>query len=251
MTTHPQTIEEQATFFRENGFVIVPNAVSPEILRSLQETCTALRNEPNGQGTLRNLLAHSAVFEPLIDSHAAFPLLEHLFGNDIQLLAMDMRTCPPGSGQMAWHVDMPFFANGTIVSINTALYIDDLIPENGALRLVPRSHLTRFSLPAEEQYAPLPGEVIVECAAGTMVIFSDNLWHRTGENSTDKPRRGIFTYYGHYWVKQCGYAEKPIPIKYLQQYIEGKGEKRQQIMGVWLKGSEFNPIGERFPHLEL
>lgn len=239
MSLQPQTVEEQAGFFHDHGYVLVPDAVSPAYLRQLQQTAASLLEENPGVETLRNLLALSSVFEALIDEHAAFPLLERLIGDDIQLLSIDMRTCRPGGGNMAWHVDIPFFSP-SLVSLNTALYLDDLTPENGALRVVPRSHKISFDLRQDERHAPVPGEVVVECPAGTMVVFSDCLWHRTGANRTDRPRRGIFTYYGHFWQKQCTFPESPTPFPRMRQYIDGKGPKRAQLMGLYRKGSEYN-----------
>lgn len=239
MPLSPRTIEEQAAFFHDHGYVLIPEAVGPAYLRQLQEASGSLLAAYPEVGTLRNLLALLRIFEGLIDEHAAFPLLERLIGNDIQLLSMDLRTCPPGGGQMAWHVDHPYFSP-TLVSLNTALYLDDLTPNNGALRVVPRSHKIRFDLGEEERFASVPGEVVVECPAGTMVIFSDCLWHRTGQNTTDRPRRGIFTYYGHFWQKQCAFPESPMPFPRMRQYIDGKGPKRAQLMGLYRAGSEYN-----------
>lgn len=236
-----RTLDAQSDHFREHGYVIVPDAVSPNYLGQLQEAAGALLREHPGVGTLRNLLSLSPVFEGLIDEHAAFPLLERLIGDDIQLLSIDMRACPPGGGSMAWHVDLPFFCL-VLISLNTALYLDDLTPENGALRLVPKSHLRPFSLGPEERYAALPGEVVVECPAGTMVVFSDCLWHRTGENRTEKPRRGVFTYYGHFWQKQCTFPESPEPFPRMRRFIDGKGAKRAQLMGLYREGSEYNTL---------
>jgi ectoine hydroxylase-related dioxygenase (phytanoyl-CoA dioxygenase family) len=232
-------IDEHSAFFHDHGYVIVPDAVSPNYLGQLQETTGVLLRERPHVGTVRNLLALSPVFEGLIDEHAAFPLLEQLIGDDIQLLSIDMRNCQPGGGSIAWHVDLPFHSP-RLISLNTALYLDDLTPENGALRIVPRSHHVPFRLPPEAYHAALPGEVVVECPAGTMVVFSDCLWHRTGENRTERPRRGIFTYYGHFWQKQCTFPESPEPFPRMRRFIDGKGAKRAQIMGLYRQGSEHN-----------
>jgi ectoine hydroxylase-related dioxygenase (phytanoyl-CoA dioxygenase family) len=236
---HPVlSLEEQVAFFQENGYVILENAVAPSYLAQLQAATAALLADPRCQGTTRNLLAMNPVFEDMIDGHAGMPLLERLIP-DLQLLAMDMRTCMPNAGNMGWHADIGFFCDQT-VSVNTALYLDELTPDNGALRVLPGSHKTPFPLQGEAANGDLAGEVRVLCPAGTMVLFDDCLWHRTGANVTDRPRRGIFTYYGHYWMKPCNYEERPEPFHRMRQYIEGKGEKRSQLLGVYLKGSEFN-----------
>lgn len=235
---NPQTLNEQIAFFRENGYAPVESAVSDDVLDALQRAVARIQQEHLPE---RNLLATDSVFETLIDGHTGFALLEQLLGEDIQLLSLDLRACPPDGGAIPWHVDLPFFSGGNVVSVNTALYLDDLTPQNGALRVLPRSHLVPFSLRDEEQSAKLPGEVLIECKAGTMVVFSDCLWHRTGDNTTELPRRGIFTYYGHYWQKPCAYAENPLPFYEMRSFIEGRGPKRAQLLGWLREGSEYNP----------
>lgn len=241
MTIHPRTVEERVAFYHDHGYVLMENAVSEAYLRALQEATAALLREHPGVGTVRNLLARSPVFEDLIDQHAGFPVLERLIGDDIQLLSIDLRTCFPGSGALSWHVDLephrPFFSS-SIISINAALYLDDLTPDNGALRLVPRSHKTPFNLLPEERQEALPGEMVVTCKAGTMVAFSDFLWHRTADNTTDRPRRGIFIYYGHFWQKPCAWAENPMPFHRMHHLM--RTPKRAQLLGLYREGSEYN-----------
>jgi ectoine hydroxylase-related dioxygenase (phytanoyl-CoA dioxygenase family) len=234
-----RSLDAQVAFFEQNGYAMIEKAVSLDCLERLRAAADAAIAARPGVQTIRNLLALAPDFEPMIDSHAGFPLLERLIGDDIQLLAMDLRTCFPNAGNMAWHVDIPFFSP-QVVSLNTALYLDALTPDNGALRVVPGSHKTPFSLPETEHFAQLSGEILVECPAGTMVVFSDCLWHRTGQNATDRPRRGIFTYYGHFWHKQCTFPESPTPFPQMRQYIDGKGPRRAQLMGLYRAGSEYN-----------
>jgi hypothetical protein len=230
----------QEADFRRNGYVVIPDAVKPETLTLLQQATENHSSDPRFQASGgRNLLGIDPVFEAMIDGHAAMPLLERLIP-DLQLLSMDLRSCPPGGGAMMWHADIPFFSDQAIVSVNTALYLDDLTPQNGALRVLPRSHRTPYDLPPEMHNSVLPGEVLVEVPAGTMVVFQDTLWHRTGDNTTDRQRRGVFTYYGHYWMKQCHFPGESRPFSAMTEFIQGKGERRARLMGAWMEGSEFN-----------
>lgn len=243
MRTQPQTLDERAAFFHDHGYVVIEDAVSDAYLHRLREATAALVAERPTEQTVRNLLALSPLYEDLIDGHAGFPVLERLIGEDIQLLSLDLRSCLPGAGALDWHVDLepgrPFYSD-SVISIDAALYLDDLTPENGPLRILPRSHKIPFDLPPEERRQELPGEVVVTCRAGTMVAFSDFLWHRTADNTTDQPRRGIFIYYGHYWQKPCTYPGSPLPLHRMRQYIDGKGPRRAQLMGLYREGSEYN-----------
>lgn len=243
LTFFPQTLDEHEAHFRAHGYTILPDAVSPDLLAALQFATENGHDNPRlAPSGGRNLLAIDPVFEPLIDTHAGIPLLRRLIP-DLQLLAMDMRACPPGGGAMGWHADIGFFSDQAIVSINTALYLDDLTPENGALRVLPRSHRIPFDLSQKEQNADLPGEVLVECPAGTMVLFQDTLWHRTGTNRTDHHRRGIFSYYGRHWMRPCFYDANPRTYREMPEYWAGKGKERAEILGIHRVGSEFNRPG--------
>jgi ectoine hydroxylase len=237
MTLGAGDLETRVAFYHEFGYVVIENAVPADDLSELRAAVE--RGERDGLPG-RNLLANDPAFERMIDGHAGFPVLERLLGDDIQLLAMDLRTCPPGGGEMGWHADHPFYAPGVVNTVNTALYLDALTPDNGALRVVPKSHRGPFTLDRDEWAAPVPGELIVTCPPGTMVVFSDALWHRTGRNVTDRPRRGIFTYYGHFWHKPCAFAENPRPFHRMTEYLDGKGERRAQLLGLHKAGSEFN-----------
>ncbi len=220
--------------FHENGYVVIENAVRPEYLAALQALTADLTRFGGG----RNLLATDPLFEELIDGHAGMELLYALMP-DLQLLAMDLRTCLPGAGDMAWHADGVLWSAQTL-TVNTALYLDELTPNNGALRVVPGSHKIPFTLEKERHHAVLDNEVKVLCPPGTLVVFDDCLWHRTGNNETEKPRRGIFTYYGHFWIKPTSYKERPETYASMRHLWEGRGEKRCQLLGIERAGSEFN-----------
>ncbi len=42
--------------------------------------------------------------------------------------------------------------------------------------------------------------------------FNAQLWHSGGRNDTDRPRRAIFPYFGHYWIKRMDeFNRRPLP----------------------------------------
>ena len=48
--------------------------------------------------------------------------------------------------------------------------------------------------------------------AGGAVLFNAQLWHFGGRNDTDQPRRAIFPYFGHYWIKRMDeFYRRPLP----------------------------------------
>ena len=169
-----QSLDAQSAHFREQGYAIVPDAVSPAYLGQLQEAALALLREHPGVGTLRNLLSLSPVFEGLIDEHAAFPLLGRLIGDDIQLLSIDMRTCPPGGGNMAWHVDLPFFSP-ELISLNTA-GVYGLVQKSG-YDVGKDGDLVVFDPDTADPYldSQWPGRVIFSLQRGNILLYNGQL----------------------------------------------------------------------------
>jgi ectoine hydroxylase-related dioxygenase (phytanoyl-CoA dioxygenase family) len=59
---------------------------------------------------------------------------------------------------------------------------------------------------------PQDGELKVSCSAGSAVVFSSNLWHTSTRHVSGGPRRGLFAYFGHYWIKRMDeFYEQPLP----------------------------------------
>jgi hypothetical protein len=79
------------------------------------------------------------------------------------------------------------------VVVNAMWMISDYTEENGATRLVPRSHLSGAqpapSVPHRVPTVPALGR------AGTVILWDGRTWHSAGANASDEPRFGITTYY--------------------------------------------------------
>ncbi len=74
---------------------------------------------------------------------------------------------------------------------NIMWMLDDFTAENGATRVVPGSHLSGRQ-PNEKDDA----EAVPACApAGSAMFIDGRLWHGTGANRSEAPRRGVLTTY--------------------------------------------------------
>jgi ectoine hydroxylase-related dioxygenase (phytanoyl-CoA dioxygenase family) len=47
----------------------------------------------------------------------------------------------------------------------------------------------------------MEGEVALTAPAGSVAIWLSNTWHRSGPNTTDKPRRAILCNYNLSWLR--------------------------------------------------
>ena len=123
----------------------------------------------------------------------------------------------PHSGPLYWHQDWPFWDDAVSADplphqLFLMWYLVDTRPENGCLRLLPRSHRLRCDVhdaigtghddtvrhqdPATSPaYQRHPDEVDVTVRAGDLVIGDARLLHAAHGNSSDRRRTVITMWY--------------------------------------------------------
>ena len=116
---------------------------------------------------------------------------------------MNLKRAIDGS-EFPWHQDYPYWhvAVGADAQdvVTAILFLDDAVEENGALRVLPGSHL---SGPVRRDPADPTGfltdpaavdgerEIILELPAGSVVWFGAFLVHRSSPNRSDRHRRAL------------------------------------------------------------
>ena len=114
--------------------------------------------------------------------------------------AMLMNKAPNGGTELPWHQDGGLFwglDRDPVLSIWTAL--DDATTASGALEIVPGSHLGGLARPMGgnvpsrlvEEAGAGSRRIIVEAAAGEALLLHNQVWHRSGRNHTEAPRRAL------------------------------------------------------------
>ena len=141
-----------------------------------------------------------------ISDPTLLPIVRGVLGNDCILSDISMTSIGENTGGEggALHVDIPL---GQMpeplpiypIALQNAWFIDDFTEENGATRLVPRSHLTRKK--PVWNYEGHEDEIIVTGPAGSMAVWLSSTWHRSGPNYTDKPRRAILDFFCRSWIQ--------------------------------------------------
>jgi ectoine hydroxylase-related dioxygenase (phytanoyl-CoA dioxygenase family) len=182
-----------------------------------------LQVEDDGNQWVYMLINKGRVFQELLRPAIVHQVVSHVLGEHYLLSDFSATITHPGNRQMGLHIDQwwlpvprpagaapvrtgslsrarvetgpPEPATGPVnppVVCNVLWMICDFTPENGATRVVPRSHLSgTHPDPAAAQRT-----VNVAGRAGSALVFEGRTWHAADLNRSDAPRYGITTYYG-------------------------------------------------------
>ena len=227
---------DERAFFLEHGYLHARNALEGEHLALIQSEFDRVWELEKPPVSQHKLLKHR-VFIDLI-SHP--PILERhqaIFGAQTQLLQYDLLRQGPRNTttpDYAWHRD--FTMRGDFpLSINTILYLNDVTEAVGPTRVVPGSHLGTEKPAAAQSGGPLEGQVAVYAKAGDVVFINSAIWHTGGRNQSDGLRRGIYLYYGYWWLKRYE-SDRALPW----QALENADETRLRLLGVKMPAGDIH-----------
>ena len=208
---------EEKRHLDELGFVQFNHFLATDTLHALREkTDQLVRTEgdeagnemltsanikhPKEQGATRlaNLVNKGKEFELLFTHPKVLAAVHHVIGSDFKLSSINYRAALPGTGEQMLHADWKTAVSSSDFRVcNSIWLLDDFTAQNGATRLVPKSHLHE-KIPTDVMPDPRlkhPEEVLLEAKAGTVVVFNAHLWHGGTTNQTDRPRRAIHSYF--------------------------------------------------------
>jgi ectoine hydroxylase-related dioxygenase (phytanoyl-CoA dioxygenase family) len=238
--------------FEEHGYVVVPEVASREEAGALWSAIEGMPGNPHGGVRLvneRQLLQDERFFE-VVTSPKLVEVARRLVGDDVQALDHVALETPPGGSpggngrERSWHTDFAYVGDPLLV-VTANVYLQDLTDETGPLYCRPGTHRERL-LGTGEQLSdqPLEDELKITIPAGTAVVFHSNLLHCGSPNRTDRPRRLLFHFYGHYWMKRLDdFYKTPLP-----DYIrESKDPIVRQLFGIEqfsesVHGASYNPV---------
>jgi ectoine hydroxylase-related dioxygenase (phytanoyl-CoA dioxygenase family) len=201
--------QAEKDFLDQNGYLPLPGILAPaemEAIRARLEELLAIEKENAGRevhqeaGTARlaNLVDKGDVFRVCFTHPRVLAAVAHVLGNDMKLSSLNSRAALPGQGLQALHADWHEPVEpGHYQVCNSIWLLDDFTRENGATRVVPKSHRSG-KLPWQvmpDPSAPHPDEQLVIAPAGTVVVFNSHTWHGGTLNRTSSPRRAAHSYW--------------------------------------------------------
>lgn len=179
-----------------DGFIVVPAALDDGWVARLRRAFEAAAVQASGTQhvTITETTPEVESWRAL-EKHPVFiAAANHVLGPSYRVADVHGRNPLPGFGQQGLHADDVPRAPGDPYTVFTTLWmLDDFTAENGATRVVPRTHVSPHP-PAKSLAQPLahhPDEQIAVGHAGSVLMMNGHTWHSGRRNNSTGPRRCV------------------------------------------------------------
>ncbi|HEY9550159.1 MAG TPA: phytanoyl-CoA dioxygenase family protein, partial [Kiloniellaceae bacterium] len=158
---HEVLSDDQVRFYRNNGYLVLPERVPPETMQAVREEIARFVEEarglaasndrldledshrPDAPRVRRIKLPHklSPVFDGLLRSDWILAPVRDLIGPSLRLHTSKLNMKSAGYGAaVEWHQDWAFYPHTNDDILAVGVIIDDMSEENGPLMVFPGSH---------------------------------------------------------------------------------------------------------------
>ena len=224
--------DEQLKAFNDEGYLIVENALAPEMVDALEEVADRIDAEERAAQALAphallskfRTVIEDDIFLELLDNKKVFPLLWDILGWNIQLYISHLIMYPPEPADtprirkaVHWHQDggrpIPEMERPhPRLSLKVSYWLSDVTHrDNGAMRLIPGSHKLD-KLPQSDAEGDPDGAMDLLVKRGTAVLFDRRMWHSRGRNYSDATRKVLFMGYSYRWLRGLDYNLMPPDV---------------------------------------
>ena len=222
--------DEQLRTFNDEGYLIVDDALSPEMVDKMTlvidridaEERTKQELGPHGLMKKFRTIAEDDLLLELLDNPKVFPLLWDILGWNIQLYISHLIVYPPEGPDVprtqkgaGWHQDggrpvQEMERPHPRLSLKVSYWFSDVRgPDRGAMRIVPGSHKLDERPPQSDSDGDPDGAIELQIEPGTAVLFDRRLWHSRGWNFSDVTRKVLFIGYSYRWLRGLDYNVMP------------------------------------------
>lgn len=201
--------EAQWQSWREDGYVVVENAVSGDDLSRLQKAFdegveaakpTWLANVAAGHQSsafmdIPDPFEQDEAFLDMVDHPSTLGILRDFLGEDMLARGVTVRAVPQSPiSYVGWHPDM--HRDSFPLHIKVQTYVNDVGEERGAFAYVPGSQKEGAGpYPRVKRLDAMPGIKPLPGKAGTAIIFNCYGWHTALINRTTTPRKSLISSY--------------------------------------------------------
>jgi ectoine hydroxylase-related dioxygenase (phytanoyl-CoA dioxygenase family) len=205
------------------GFTVVRDAIEPDLVDALDDDLRRIEhdegivpagNDFEGAHTIRiyNLLARGEVYGRIPVHRNVLPIVEGVLDAGCLVSSLSSISIDPGEHAQPIHADdqlIPLAKPHAPTVCNTMWALTDFTAENGATRLVPRSHLLDHSPHYGGTYDTVPAEM----PRGSVLVWHGSLWHGGGTNRSDGRRVGVAMNYCAGFIRQQENQQLGIPAE--------------------------------------
>ena len=185
-------LEKHVVEIEEQGFTVVENALSADMVEGLREVILRQSSDKTGKeldlhnwddGTVREgcyLLYEDPIFEKLAQNEYTVALMRYLLGRSMVLSTMASHVRAKGDPSLRLHTDQWTLQLSNPVSVAVANYaLVDYERDLGAFAVVPGSNqfLRRPVSEEESNVYTNPDCVPLEMKAGSVVVTAGCTWH--------------------------------------------------------------------------
>ncbi|MEW6208402.1 MAG: phytanoyl-CoA dioxygenase family protein [Acidobacteriota bacterium] len=245
-----QLTPEQRRSFDEDGFLVVPDALSEETVQRLIEAADRLaesfsqkpmiadRPEYNHLDLRPGLLREKALLE-LVTNSSTVPLVVQLLGPNIHLHSTalickrpEQPDAPPF--RRGWHRDIRIakdlgHAGLPRVGIKICYCLTDFHQSDSGMTLMARgTHLRETPLAiAKGEVDPADAEVCdLRMNSGDALLFENRIFHTAAPNRSDRTSKVLMYGYSYRWMKPEVYLDAPD-----RRYLENASPVLRQLLG--------------------
>jgi ectoine hydroxylase-related dioxygenase (phytanoyl-CoA dioxygenase family) len=214
-------LEAHLTRIAEEGYTILPDAIAPDLVDEIDEALLELERDLGttpadnlfeGVRTMRvyNLLVHGPTFETIPVHPNVLPVVEAVLDPGLLISSLSSIAIGPHEQAQPIHADdqlIPLTRPHVPIICNTMWAITDFTEENGATRVIPKSHRRDEPPNPLEHYESIAAEM----PKGSVLVWVGSLWHGGGANRTDSRRVGIAMNYCAGYIRQQENQQLGIP----------------------------------------
>ncbi|HZS13343.1 MAG TPA: phytanoyl-CoA dioxygenase family protein [Candidatus Dormibacteraeota bacterium] len=235
------TAESPLQHYARQGYAVFPDVLDVELIDEVAAHVDWLtaRNPGRRPETLGvDLLADDPFWVRLVGDDRLLDVAAQFIGDGIALFASQYVCKPPGDGQpVLWHQDAAYWPQlEPMEVVSLWLAVDDSLPENGCLRVIPGSHdwpvherrevtaienllSSEIALDVDESAA-----VDVVVPRGGVSVHHPSIVHGSRANRSTRRRCGLTIRYIPTTTRIRG--EQPWPICYL---LRGDGTPHRNV----------------------
>jgi hypothetical protein len=204
--TDASLTREERDRLEGEGYLLFPGLAAGTWLEDLQaglDRATAERE--GGTRHVGDLIGAGGAFDRLYQHPKVLAAVHQVLRRSFRVAQLHGREPLAGFGQQGLHADArPRSASEPFSIVTTIWMLDDFTPDNGATRIVPRSHLSLNPPPKAlaDPGAHHKDELVVTGSAGTVLLFNGHLWHSGTKNRSGGRRRAVqllFSAYDAAW----------------------------------------------------